>query len=219
LRRAPVSFTIDNGANIVQADNMAFSDQLPAGLEVADTPGVSNSCGGAFSPAAGDTTLTFTDGTLDAGATCEIQVAVRAIEAGTLINPGIDLTSSIATATSNPATLTVNAAAGTVTFNVESDTNGAFSFASAAPVLTTAVEVSGGAASTGALRVATGSYSVAVTVPAGVILTAITCDDTDSTADLSTATISVTVDAFEDVTCMLTRNPRFSAQSRRSTAS
>ena len=105
-----LSFTIDNGANIVQADTLAFSDQLPAGLVVADTPGVSNSCGGAFSPSAGDTTLTFTDGTLNPGATCEIQVTVHAIEAGTLINPGIDLTSSIATATSDAATLTVNAA-------------------------------------------------------------------------------------------------------------
>ena len=324
-----IVFTINNAGNAIDVTAMGFTDPLPTGLVVADTPGAGNSCGGAFSPAAGDTTLTFTDGTLDAGATCEIQVTVRAIEAGTLINPGIDLTSSIATATSTAATLmvnqvplsvsmvfeptaiaqgeasrlsyqldnsaavaatavalsdtlptdvvvaavpdaqtdctagtltapaggsevslsggelgvgatctiavdvtsatvgsypnatqsvtsslgastpaeatlTVDAAAGTVTFNVESDTNGAFSFASAAPVLTTAVEVSGGAASTGALRVATGSYSVAVTVPAGVILTAITCDDTDSTADLSTATISVTVDAFEDVTCRLT---------------
>ena len=324
-----IVFTINNAGNAIDMTAMGFTDPLPAGLVVADTPGAGNSCGGAFSPSAGDTTLAFTDGTLDAGATCEIRVTVRAIEAGELINPGIDLTSSIATATSTAATLivnqvplsvsmvfeptaiaqgevsrlsyqldnsaavaatavslsdtlptdvvvaavpdaqtdctagtltapaggsevslsggelgvgatctiavdvtsatvgsypnatqsvtsslgastpaeatlTVNAAAGTVTFNVESDTNGAFSFASAAPVLTTAVEVSGGAASTGALRVATGSYSVAVTVPAGVILTAITCDDTDSTADLSTATISVTVDAFEDVTCRLT---------------
>ena len=106
-----LSFTIDNGANIVQADNMAFSDQLPAGLVVADTPAVTNSCGGTFSPAAGATTLAFTGGTLNQGARCQIQVTVRAIEAGALINPGIDLTSSIATATSNPATLTVNAAA------------------------------------------------------------------------------------------------------------
>ena len=105
-----LSFTIDNGANIVQADNMAFSDQLPAGLVVADTPAVTNSCGGTFSPAAGATTLAFTGGTLNQGARCQIQVTVRAIEAGALINPGIDLTSSIATATSNQATLTVNAA-------------------------------------------------------------------------------------------------------------
>ena len=104
-----LTFTIDNEENIVQADNMAFSDQLPAGLVVADTPAVTNSCGGTFTPVAGATTLAFTGGTLNQGATCQIQVTVRAIEAGALINPGIDLTSSIATATSNPATLTVNA--------------------------------------------------------------------------------------------------------------
>ena len=105
-----LTFTINNGANIVQADNMAFSNQLPAGLEVADTPAVTNSCGGTFSPAAGATTLAFTGGTLNQGATCQIQVTVRAIAAGTLTNPGVDLTSSIATATSKAATLTVNAA-------------------------------------------------------------------------------------------------------------
>jgi len=75
--------------------------------------------------------------------------------------------------------------------------------------LTTSLEISGGTGSTGALPVATaGSYSVAVTPPAGARLTAIACDDTDSTADVSAATVSVTVDASEDVTCTITaRSP------------
>ncbi len=112
--------------------------------------------------------------------------------------------SSLGDSATAEATLTVEAAAGTVTFNVASDTDGVFSFSSAEPVLTTSLEVNGGTGSTGTLPVAAGSYSVAVATPTGVALTAIACDDTDSTANTYPATISVTVDSFEDVTCTLT---------------
>ena len=103
-----IVFRVDNRANAIDLSAMQFTDPLPAGLVVVDNPGVNNSCGGAFTPAAGATTLAFTGGTLDAGAMCEIRVTVRAVVAGTLTNPGIDLTSSVATVTSNPAMLTVN---------------------------------------------------------------------------------------------------------------
>ncbi len=119
----------------------------------------------------------------DASTTCELRETVRAVAAGTLTGPEAALTSSIAT-----ATLTVDA--GTVTFNVESDTDGIFSFSSAEPVLTISLDVKGGTGSTGALPVATGSYSVAVAAPTGVALTAMVCDDTDSTANVSVAAIS-----------------------------
>jgi len=59
---------------------------------------------------AGATTLGFSGGTLAAGATCRIRVTVRAIEAGTLTGPEVDLTSSIATATAAGAMLTVDPA-------------------------------------------------------------------------------------------------------------
>ena len=88
---------------------MAFADSLPSGVSVADTPGTVNGCGGTFSPVAGATTLAFTGGALAAGATCELRVTVRAIEAGTLTYPDVDLTSNIATASAAEATLTVDA--------------------------------------------------------------------------------------------------------------
>ena len=101
---------VDNGANAIGITGMAFDDTLPSGVSVADTPGAGNSCGGTFSPVAGATTLAFADGALAAGATCEIRVTVRAIAAGTLTGPAVDLTSSIATATAAEATLTVEPA-------------------------------------------------------------------------------------------------------------
>ena len=89
---------------------MAFDDSLPPGVSVADTPGAVNGCGGTFSPVAGDTTLAFTGRVLAAGATCELRVTVRAIEAGTLTGPAVALTSSIATATAAEAMLNVTPA-------------------------------------------------------------------------------------------------------------
>ncbi len=105
-----IVFTVDNRANAIGMTGMAFDDALPAGVSVAATPGAGNSCGGAFSPSAGDTVLALTGGALAAGATCEIRVTVRAITAGTLTGPDVALTSSVATATAAEATLDVTAA-------------------------------------------------------------------------------------------------------------
>ena len=104
-----IVFTVDNGANAIAMTGMAFADSLPSGVSVADTPGTVNGCGGTFSPVAGATTLAFTGGVLAAGATCELRVTVRALEAGTLTDPAVDLTSNIATASAAEATLTVDA--------------------------------------------------------------------------------------------------------------
>ena len=105
-----IVFTVDNTANLIAMTGMAFDDSLPAGVSVADTPGTDNSCGGTFSPVAGATTLTFTGGALAAGATCELRVTVRAIAAGTLSGPDVNLTSSLATATAASATLDITPA-------------------------------------------------------------------------------------------------------------
>ena len=105
-----IVFTVDNGANAIAMTEMAFDDSLPSGVSVADTPAAGNSCGGTFSPVAGATTLAFTGGVLAAGATCELRVTVRALEAGTLTGREVVLTSSIATATAAEAMLEVDPA-------------------------------------------------------------------------------------------------------------
>ena len=105
-----VVFTVNNRVNTVDITGLAFDDMLPAGVSVAGTPGIVNSCGGTFDPDGGDTTLDFTGGTLAAGATCEIRVTVRAIEAGTRTGPAVVLTSSVATSTATAAMLTIDPA-------------------------------------------------------------------------------------------------------------
>ena len=209
-----LSYELNNGA-AVGATSISLSDTLPADVVVADVPDARTTCGGGTvtAPAGGDT-IAFADGAVAAGVSCTISVDVTSAVAGSYSNGPEAVTSSLGDSTPASATLTVDAAvvpafAGTVTFDVTSDTDGAFGFSSAEPGLTTSLEISGGTGSTGALPVATaGSHSVAVTAPAGVRLTAIACDDTDSTADVSAATVSVTVDSSEDVTCTITaRSP------------
>ena len=196
----------------VGATSISLSDTLPADVAVANVPDARTTCGGGtVTAAAGGDTLAFTGGAVAAGGACAISVDVTSAVAGSYSNGPETVTSSLGASTPVSATLTVTAApaGGTVTFEVNSDTDGTFGFSSAEPGLTTSLEISGGTGSTGALPVATaGSHSVTVTAPAGVRLTAIACDDTDSTADMSAATVSVTVDASEDVTCTITaRSP------------
>ncbi len=200
-----LTYGLDNGA-AVEATSVALSDRLPDNVVLAGVPNAQTTCtGGTLTAAAGGGRVSWSGGSLAAGAACTIAVDVTSAVAGSYPNGTESATSSLGTSAAAEAMLTVDAAgAGTVTLDVESDTDGIFSFSSAEPVLTLSLEVKGGAGSTGALAVATGSYSVAVAAPTGVALTAIACDDTDSTADVSAAMISVTVDASEAVTCTLT---------------
>ncbi len=103
-------FTIDNIVNSIEANTLVFSDPLPSGVMVADVPSVSNDCGGTFTATAGATSVDLAGGVVAAGATCTIEVAVRAEEAGSRDNVTTTLTSSIATAAAATDTLTINAA-------------------------------------------------------------------------------------------------------------
>ena len=203
-----LSYGLDNGAAL-GATSVSLSDTLPEDVVLASDPDAQTTCtGGTLTAQGGGNTITFTGGGLDAGASCTIAVDVTSTVAGSYPNATDSVTSSLGASAPAEATLTVAQAGapgrGQVTFNVASDTDGIFRFSSAEPALTTSLEVNGGTGSTGMLPVATGSHSVAVAAPTGVALTAIACDDTDSTADVSAATVSVTLDASEDVTCTLT---------------
>ena len=199
-----LTYGLNNGAPVA-ATSVALSDRLPAEVVLAGVPNAETTCaGGTLTAAAGGGDVSYSGGSLAAGGTCTIAVDVTSAAAGSYLNGTESVTSSLGTSAAVEAMLTVYPA-GTVTFNVESDTDGIFNFSSAEPVLTVSLEVDGGTGSTGALVLATGRYSVAVAAPTGVALTAIACDDTDSTADVSAAAmISVTVDASEAVTCTLT---------------
>jgi conserved repeat domain len=94
-----------------------FADAFPAGLVVANTPGVSYSgCGaGSFTPTplAGATSLTFANATLAPNSNCVVSVNVTAASAGTYVNTTGDLfiNSSIDTGNFGQDTLVASSAA------------------------------------------------------------------------------------------------------------
>jgi fimbrial isopeptide formation D2 family protein len=106
-----VTFTITNPAANTSAENgIAFSDTLTNGLQVASTPGVSNTCGGTVTAAANSTSISLTGGSIATpGATCTIVVNVTGTQSGTVTNTtgAVSSTNGGTGATSNTATLIV----------------------------------------------------------------------------------------------------------------
>ncbi|HET9837491.1 MAG TPA: hypothetical protein VFR84_04590 [Candidatus Angelobacter sp.] len=106
-----VTFTITNPASNTSAENgIAFSDTLTNGLQVASTPGVSNTCGGTVTATANSTSISLTGGSIATpGTTCTIVVNVTGTQSGTVTNTtgAVSSTNGGTGATSNTATLTV----------------------------------------------------------------------------------------------------------------
>ncbi|MCP4540101.1 MAG: DUF11 domain-containing protein [Chloroflexi bacterium] len=90
-----LGFTIDNTASALAASNLDFTDTLPSGVTVADSPNASTTCtDGTITAVAGTGSVTYSGGTVDAGASCVVQVDVTGIAVGTHLNITGDLTSS-----------------------------------------------------------------------------------------------------------------------------
>jgi uncharacterized repeat protein (TIGR01451 family) len=107
---ATLTFTITNNNATTTLTGVGFTDTLPAGLVVASTPNASTSCGGTFAPNAGDTSLTFSGGTISSGGgTCTVKVDVTGTTAGVKNNTSGAVTSNEGGTgtTSNTATITV----------------------------------------------------------------------------------------------------------------
>ena len=90
-----LTFTIDNGANLIDVGSLAFTDAFPSGLVVAGAPNGSTTCGGTFAPGASDVSLAFAGGAVAAGDACAISVDVQALRSGTLENISGELTSDL----------------------------------------------------------------------------------------------------------------------------
>lgn len=82
-----LTFTLTN-TNSVALNAAAFSDTLPAGVQVAATPAAASTCGGTWAPAAGATALNFSGGTLPASGSCTVSVNVTVTSAGPKTNVG-----------------------------------------------------------------------------------------------------------------------------------
>ncbi|HEY1402179.1 MAG TPA: VCBS repeat-containing protein, partial [Terriglobales bacterium] len=99
-----LTFSIDNSVNVVPI-NASFTDTLPGAVRVGPTPGVTNTCGGTFTPAAGDTSISFTNASLAVG-TCTITVKVQSPSDG-VFNNSVTLDSSDAGNATSAATDTL----------------------------------------------------------------------------------------------------------------
>ena len=87
-----LTFTLTN-PNWEALPGAAFTDSLPAGLQVASPAAASTTCPGAlFSPAPGDTSLSFSNGTIPMHGSCTAQVNVIALSAGIFPNTTSPLT-------------------------------------------------------------------------------------------------------------------------------
>ncbi|MEM1270123.1 MAG: hypothetical protein AAGI08_08750, partial [Bacteroidota bacterium] len=103
-------FTIDNTDDTTPATDIAFTDNLPAGMVIAAVPGVTNTCTqGTVTAPAGGSTITFADGGVSGSTICTVSVNVVGTTAGTLTNTTGDLTSSAGNSGPATADLTVDA--------------------------------------------------------------------------------------------------------------
>ena len=88
-------FTIDNSDSAVAADNLTFTDNLPSGLLVATPSNASTTCtGGTITAASGTDLISYSGGSVAAGAACVVEVNVVASGSGTFHNTSGNLTSS-----------------------------------------------------------------------------------------------------------------------------
>ncbi len=103
-----LTFTIDNSANAVAAAALTFTDNLPAGLQIAALPNVVVTCtGGTVTAVAGSSTFSYSGGTVGANATCTLSVDILATAQGSYTNTAGPLVSSFGSAGTASATLSV----------------------------------------------------------------------------------------------------------------
>src|SRR5262249_14485312 len=72
-----LTFTIQNPNTTTTLTGLAFTDSLPAGLVVASTPNLTNTCGGTATAVGGSSSASLSGGTLAASATCTVSVDVQ----------------------------------------------------------------------------------------------------------------------------------------------
>ncbi len=89
-----LTFTIDNSASTLAANNLAFVDNLPTNVVVATPANSMTTCGGTVTAVDGTASISFTGGTVGAGATCTVSVDVTSSTVGSYTNLTLDLTST-----------------------------------------------------------------------------------------------------------------------------
>jgi uncharacterized repeat protein (TIGR01451 family) len=102
-----LTFTIQNPNSNLTLTGLAFTDNLPAGLVVALTPNLNNTCGGTATAVGGTGSISLSSGTLAASASCTVSVNVTGKTAG-VKNNSVQVTSTEAgTGNTSNASITV----------------------------------------------------------------------------------------------------------------
>jgi uncharacterized repeat protein (TIGR01451 family) len=99
--RSTLTLTIDNTANPALANNPAFVDPLPAGVEIADPANASTTCGGTIIAIPGTSIFSYAGGSVAASSSCSVIVDVLAAGVGLLGNTTGELTSGFPTVVSS----------------------------------------------------------------------------------------------------------------------
>jgi uncharacterized repeat protein (TIGR01451 family) len=102
-----LTFNITNPNTNVPFTGLAFTDNLPAGLVVASTPNLSNTCGGTATASAGSGTVSLSGGTLASSASCTVSVSVQGTTAGVLNNSVTVSSNEGGTGNTSQASITV----------------------------------------------------------------------------------------------------------------
>lgn len=104
-----LSFTISNPNAALGFTGLAFSDTFPAGMVVAATPNLTNTCGGTATAVPGASSISLSAGTVAASATCSVSLNVEGTSAGVKVNNVFASSTEGGTGGTATASLTVGA--------------------------------------------------------------------------------------------------------------
>jgi uncharacterized repeat protein (TIGR01451 family) len=152
-----LTLSLTNVLSLFQS-NVAFTDSFPAGLVVAATPALSNTCGGTITGAtAGSGSIALSGGSIGILSVCTITVAVTSASQASYANTTGALSSATGTyGVSNTATLTVDS----IDLQVKKSHSGAFTVGSTGTYAITVNNAGTGPTS--------GTITVTDTLPAGL---------------------------------------------------
>ncbi len=108
-----LTITVTNpSTNLAALNGLAFTDTLPAGLQVNSTPGVVNGCSGTVTAVAGSGSISLSGGTVGINSSCTVAVTIKGITSGiwnNIINGAgtVSATNGGTGVASNTASLTV----------------------------------------------------------------------------------------------------------------
>ncbi len=104
-----LAFTIDNSATTEQASDLAFNDNFPSGLVVANPANatITGFCGGTWTATPGATTVSYAGGSVGATQVCTLNVNVTSVANGVYPNVTSVLATSLGDSVGASATLAV----------------------------------------------------------------------------------------------------------------